>query len=117
MQRCTLPSEEACAPSVAGTWFRQTELKRDIISLFGTNVPMAHAVVKDCKNRLPGNTMKVIIDKFRCNGWGICENICSQVCPCNKSKNKIEEEIFSDDYEDACRKAVKYCPAGAITIE
>ncbi|OQA02602.1 MAG: hypothetical protein BWY69_00980 [Planctomycetes bacterium ADurb.Bin401] len=79
---------------------------------------MADAAVKDCKDKLPLNKlMKVIVDKCRCNGWGICENICSQVCACRKKSQKIQEEIYSKDFENACRRAVRYCPAGAVTID
>ncbi|OHB49426.1 MAG: hypothetical protein A2Y10_14440 [Planctomycetes bacterium GWF2_41_51] len=85
--------------------------------LCGTNARMENVPARDCRNKLPDKCMKVIIDKFRCNGWGICENICSQVCECSRCAQKIEEEINTDDYEAACRKAVKYCPAGAISIE
>ncbi|HAL44393.1 MAG: hypothetical protein A2Y12_02975 [Planctomycetes bacterium GWF2_42_9] len=62
--------------------------------------------------------MKVVINKNICNGVGICDGICCQLC-CNykNTKIKIQEEIISDEYELACRKAAKYCPAHAISIE
>lgn len=62
--------------------------------------------------------MQVIIEKYRCNGSGICESICCQVCDhSSEEKEKTIKDIITEDYELACRKAAKYCPAGAISVE
>ena len=61
--------------------------------------------------------MKVVIDKSLCNGVGICESICCQLFSSDEDSEKIHKEIVTEDYELACRKAAKYCPAGAISIE
>lgn len=62
--------------------------------------------------------MKVVIDKCLCNGQGICDSICCQLC-CERKGNteKFQQEIETEEFEFACRKAQKYCPAGAITLE
>jgi ferredoxin len=61
--------------------------------------------------------MRVVINKCLCNGSGICESICCQLCSNYKDKKKIDEEIFSEEFELSARKAARYCPAGAISIE
>lgn len=62
--------------------------------------------------------MKVIVDKLRCDGNGLCADVCSEVFELGDDDDVVT--VITDEPDNALWEqvilAVRMCPKGAITI-
>lgn len=61
--------------------------------------------------------MKVLIDREKCTGCGLCQDICPQVF--TLGEDNIAQVVDSNgcDTADCCREAMESCPSEAIILE
>ncbi|HMK99961.1 MAG TPA: ferredoxin [Acidimicrobiales bacterium] len=62
--------------------------------------------------------MKVIIDRDRCQGHGVCESEAPEVFSVSKQGVlDILDDAPAEDLRGQVEQAVRFCPTGALRIE
>lgn len=64
--------------------------------------------------------MRVWIDEERCEGMGICADLCPEIFGLKGAVAVVkieEEEEVPREMEEMCRDAAEYCPSEAIIVE
>lgn len=63
-------------------------------------------------------TLRVIVDRSRCCGYGLCAQVCPQVYKLDADGLVfLESDRVPDGLEDEAREGAAACPAEAIAIE
>ena len=63
-------------------------------------------------------TLRVIVDRSRCCGYGLCAQVCPQVYKLDADGLVfLESDQVPDGLEDEAREGAAACPAEAIAIE
>ncbi|HTX86973.1 MAG TPA: ferredoxin [Candidatus Nanoarchaeia archaeon] len=58
---------------------------------------------------------KIIIDREKCQGYGVCVSICPQVFQLDKEGKSM---VINQDCQNCdCQRAASSCPTQAISIE
>jgi ferredoxin len=64
------------------------------------------------------STLRVIVDRSRCCGYGLCAQVCPQVYKLDADGLVfLESDRVPDGLEDEAREGAAACPAEAIAIE
>ena len=58
--------------------------------------------------------VKVNIDKEKCLGCGMCQNICPEVFEVIDGKAQVKQDADLEKEQERVKKAVQSCPAEAI---
>lgn len=61
--------------------------------------------------------MKAKVDSGKCDGTGVCEQMCPSVFKVNGDTAEVMVDDVPSDAEDTCRQAMQGCPTGAISLE
>ncbi|GAA3161221.1 ferredoxin [Rhodococcus erythropolis] len=62
--------------------------------------------------------MKIIVDRGRCTGIGICESVSEDYFEVADDGSLIlHKELVDDDDKNLVREAVRSCPAKALTLD
>jgi ferredoxin len=61
--------------------------------------------------------MNAIVDPVRCDGCGLCEDLCPAVFQIAGYEARVRVHEIPPDAEEQCQKAAQECPATAICIE
>ena len=64
--------------------------------------------------------MRVWIDESRCEGMGICADLCPEMFELKGAVavvKMVEEQEIPKELEETCRDAVESCPSEAIVLE
>lgn len=61
--------------------------------------------------------MKANVDAGKCEGTGVCEQVCPEVFEVQKGLAKVKGDSVPTDSEDSCRRARDNCPTDAISIQ
>jgi len=59
--------------------------------------------------------MKATVDKEKCIGCGLCEQICPAVFEMSENLAVVKVEEVPEDKEPKCREAAEACPVEAIS--
>ena len=63
-------------------------------------------------------TLKVVIDKAACCGYGVCAEICPQIYKLDAiGIVYVDDEIVPQGLEELAREGAEACPQSALAIE
>jgi ferredoxin len=63
-------------------------------------------------------TLRVIVDRSRCCGYGLCAQLCPEVYKLDENGLVfVESEAIPGGLEEEAREGAAACPAEALTIE
>jgi len=57
---------------------------------------------------------KIIVDRDKCLGCGMCVSLCPEVFEIKDGKSHIKERANLEKYQDCIKQAIKNCPVAAI---
>ena len=60
--------------------------------------------------------MRVVVDKDRCEGCGLCEDTCPEMFLMEGKVAAVREQVVPPECEWLCEDAADDCPVKAITI-
>lgn len=67
---------------------------------------------------LPPGTLRVLADRSRCCGYGLCAQVCPTVYKLDADGLVyLDSNIVPPGLEDEAREGAAACPAEAITVE
>jgi len=62
-------------------------------------------------------TLKVVIDKAACCGYGLCAEICPEVYKLDKNGIVyVDEALVPPELEDKAREGAEACPQSALAL-
>lgn len=63
-------------------------------------------------------TLRIVADRSRCCGYGLCAALCPEVYKLDaEGLVYVESELLAAEFETAAREGAAACPAEALTIE
>jgi ferredoxin len=61
--------------------------------------------------------MRIIVDKVKCIGCGLCEEILPEVFSVGTYHARVKQPTLRKDQEESAAEAAADCPTGAISFE